>query len=120
MSGLYALFPKQSKSAAIKLAGSWPALWPDVDSAGVYLLFDTNFNLLYVGKTSLRQTFGSRFYDWFRRDKHTGGCRVIGEWSRKTPAYVATIAVQLPFEAPSLEEYLIHELRPSDNSVGAR
>lgn len=118
VSGLYALFPPKSKPP-FKLIGSWPDLWPNVDSAGVYVIFDASLNPLYVGKTSLRQNFGSRFYDWFCRERDTGGCRVRGVWSHK-PAYVATIPVQLPFEAPSLEEYLIHKLRPSDNQVGAR
>jgi hypothetical protein len=113
----YALFPTTANPPGIKLAGTWPDTWPDVDSPGVYLIFSARFDLLYIGKTSLGQTFGTRFYDWFRRERSTGRCRVIGEWSRR-PTYVATIPVKAPFEAPSLEEYLFQELHPTDNLVG--
>jgi len=115
----YALFPDTPNPTDIGLAGKWPDVWPDVDSPGVYLFLNANLDILYVGKTSLRQTFGARLYDWFKYEKGTRGCKVIGEWSHK-PAYVATIPVKAPFEAPSLEEYLFEELHPSDNLVGRK
>ena len=119
-SGLYALFPDTSiPPAGVKFAGKWPELWPDVDNPGVYVFLDANFDVTYVGKTFLKQSFGTRFYDWFKREKNTGACSVVGVW-KSPPAYVITVPVQEPFEAPSLEEYLIQELDPSDNLVGRK
>jgi hypothetical protein len=115
----YALFPEGPHPSGVKLVGRWPDEWPNVDSPGVYLILSANLDILYVGKTSLRQTFGTRLSDWFRSETDTGKCRVIGTWS-SSPTYVATIPVGAPFEAPSLEEYLIQELRPPDNLVGYR
>src|SRR5947209_8675107 len=98
----YALFPDTPKPADTELAGKWPDdVWPNVDRPGVYLFLDANLEILYIGKTSLRQTFGARFYDWFKYEKGTRRCEVVGEWSQR-PAYVATVPVQAPFEAPSL------------------
>jgi hypothetical protein len=119
LSDLYALFPSTASSHGFKPAGSWPGVWPNVDNPGVYLVFDANLKVLYVGKASLTQNFGTRLAEYFQYEKSTGSCEVRGGWSRR-PEYVGTIPVEAAFEAPSLEEYLIQELCPSDNTVGRK
>jgi hypothetical protein len=110
LSGLYALFPNAPEAASFEVIGGWPDYWPNVDSPGVYLIFDANLDLPWVGKASFARTVGSRLSDWFQYEN-------VGSWSRN-PAFVATVPVEAAFEAPSLEEYPIGELHPSDNAIG--
>ena len=115
----YALFP--DAPSRFELSGQWPDdYWPNVNSPGVYLIFDATLDLLYIGKTSL--DFGSRLAEYFQYEKSSRRCKIVEpeQWKAGPPAYVSTVPVQAPFEAASLEEYLIQELCPSDNSVGKR
>jgi hypothetical protein len=120
LSGLYALFP--GSNGAHKANFSWPEAWPDAEEPGVYMVFDSRLNLLYVGKA---RKIGWRLSEYFRYGKTRQGGLILGQcgvskrytWSRR-PEYIATVRVDQAFEASSLEEYLIVELRPPDNTAG--
>jgi len=59
-SGLYDLFPSEGNVVA-GVTARWTRIdWPNADSPGVYLIFDENLQLLYVGKASLKSTLGGR------------------------------------------------------------
>jgi outer membrane cobalamin receptor len=93
----------------------WPEDWPHHDKPGVYLVFDAEMKLLYIGVSHWLSV---------RLEKHfkygpDESCRIEGTWSSR-PAYVLTVAVSEPFEAPSLEAFLIAELNPSDNKLGRK
>jgi excinuclease UvrABC nuclease subunit len=83
------------------------------------MFYSKDGKLLYIGKASGRHFLGGRIASYFRwtdRQSKTGLC-AGGDWT-SVPSYVQTIKVHQPYEAPSLEEYLIQELRPSDNVRG--
>lgn len=120
-SGLYDLFPSNG-AVEVPVAATWPDdPWPFASRAGVYLIFDEKLDLLYVGKASLSSSLGERLCNYFRIDRDRGCCIRHDGW-KKTPRYVATIAVpeDMRFEAPALEEFLITRLQPIANSIGLR
>lgn len=114
-SALYDLFPKNQE-----LENCWPNKWPHNGEAGVYAIFDEDLNLLYVGKSSMNNSIGSRLssYFGFETDKSCLIKQPTG-WSQ-SPRFVQAIAVPegMRYEAPALEEYLIMKLTPPDNTKG--
>lgn len=78
---------------------------------GCYALFTDGGDLLYIGKASQNASIGSRLAAHFRNKTL--------EWV-KGARWVQMIEVTQPFEAPSLEEYLIGELQPQFNRHGRR
>ena len=112
----YHLTLKAPLSEPYDLASQWHAdSFPNADQPGCYFIFDAPGELLYVGKASLRSTVGRRLATYFYWNdgialRHTG-------WT-KTPTHIRTIAVNLAYEAASLEEFLIGELQPSQNTSG--
>ena len=98
----------------------WPNEWPHARQRGVYLILDAKQQILYIGKVSLNNTFGSRLGAYFQY-KDDSSCRILGKWSGD-PHFVITIAVpeDSPFEAPALEEFLITSFQPPNNSNGKR
>ena len=120
LSGLYALFPGEDKVAPNGIEINWPAEWPNVSQKGVYFVFGSGGRLLYIGKASMNGTLGARLNAYFKIEKTTGMCQVIQpSWTEK-PMYIATLPVpeDMGFEAAALEEYLIRELKPPDNTRG--
>ena len=93
--------------------------FPDSGAPGCYAFYDEQGTLLYVGKASMAHNLGSRVASYFRRDNTAGVTipRHVG-WKALPPRYVQTIPVRKPYEAPSLEEYLIGKLDPPDNTRG--
>lgn len=89
--------------------GAWEGT-PPSESAGCYILFSAAGELLYVGKASHGKTVGDRLV----RFRYKGS-----DWPQK-PAYVRIVEVTEPFEAPSLEEFLISILQPRFNKHGRR
>lgn len=78
----------------------WPGPWPHTGNPGVYLIFGSGMQLLYVGKATRLDTY-------FRPAGDDGdACRIhrADEWWRARPEFVATIAcdVDKGFEAPAL------------------
>lgn len=90
--------------------------WPFGERAGVYLMYDEALELFYIGKSSMNRCLGQRLYE------HFGGgdiCVPQDEWLQ--PArFLVIIAMpkDSPFEAPSLEEFLIRTLHPRVNANG--
>lgn len=85
----------------------WLAPWIDPGKCGVYLVFDENFYVIYIGKTSGSRGFEHRPACYFAKNNtepEEGVTRAVWE---KCPMGYVTVAVAEPFEAPSLEEYLI-------------
>ncbi len=110
LSALYVLFPEESAPLARM---RWDEIWPNCGRAGVYLIFSKTGTLLYVGKAWV---IGRRL-SWYFQYGENKGCKVIHDGWTETPMYVATVAVPdaSTFEAAALEEFLIRELKPSDN-----
>lgn len=97
----------------------WPQAWPHAERHGVYLMLGKNGDVLYIGKASTLRSLGARLGDYFP-DKTSKKVRFY--WKHWTPHYVITVAVPQdnPFEAASLEEYLVSTLCPEHNTVGKK
>ncbi len=91
--------------------------FPDADGPGVYVFYDEDEKLSYVGKASWSNTLGNRIASYFKSHPEQGIVPRSGHSWKRMPRYVQTISVQQHFEAPSLEEFLISELEPVDNSL---
>jgi hypothetical protein len=117
LSEFFALFPDESPGTAATL--KWPDPWPNGDKPGVYLVFGSGLELLYVGKA---WNLNSRVSSYFRYASDGSRRCELRHPRTHRPALVATIAVDEDkfFEAAGLEEYLIETLRPLDNARGAR
>ncbi len=100
------------------LKEDWPDTWPHAERAGCYVILGDNEEILWVGKASLRSAIGKRLSDHFGYGPNKE-CLPGGNWSAE-PRRVISIAVHDAVEAPSLEEYLIRELRPAENTIGHR
>ena len=88
----------------------------NADKPGCYFLFDTDDRLLYVGKASMRSSIGARVTAHFAWD----GSQlkpVNSDWVLP-PVFLRTVIVSVAWEAPSLEEYIIHHLKPKFNVAG--
>lgn len=107
VSGLYALFPDETPSFPTEF--SWEKHpWPGARHPGVYLIFDADVDLRYIGCANV---LGRRLNDYFKYISGRGSvCRVVHTGWRSPPRFVATITVEKPFEAGALEEYLIGKL----------
>ena len=104
----YSLFPTSDDEYGFK------DTWPSNEHGGVYLILDDNRNVIYVGQTKY---FGQRFYTYFKDED--GTCVPVHNWST-TPKAIITIPApdDAQYERLSLEEYLIQNLQPSDNTLG--
>ncbi len=92
---------------------------PCAEDGGVYAFFGKDGKLLYVGKASHSNTLGRRFCSYFYAKPDRLGAKPRHRWTKR-PRYALITATNPAFEAPSLEEYLIHKLKPTDNIVGLR
>jgi excinuclease UvrABC nuclease subunit len=112
-----ALFPELELAPEVSLKFENP--WPLCMSQGVYFIFGSGVRLLYVGKASMGSCIGARLSSHFLG---TGpkGCRVVNPYWSEEPRFVASLAVPegMAYEAPALEEYLIAQLSPPDNTYG--
>jgi hypothetical protein len=93
---------------------------PGQDGAGCYLFWSGNKELLYIGKVSWKNKLVARIMQYFNWDQERTA--VITKQNHRwtsPPVYVSTIGVQIPYQAPSLEEYLIGALKPPNNTIGA-
>lgn len=108
--GLYDLWPESNRIADV--TADWSGPWPFADRAGVYLIFNGQRQLLWVGSA---WKLGPRLYQHFGAGP---ACKISG-WS-SPPRYVIIVAVptDMRFEASMLEEYLILQLHPCDNRAG--
>ena len=94
---------------------------PCAADKGVYAFFNKQEDLLYVGKASHSDSLGKRICSYFHAETDDQGARPRHPWTANgRPRYVLITATYHAFEAPSLEEYLIQELQPPENSVGRK
>jgi len=108
------LFPSQPTTGNYTPQFTWADPWPFGDRAGVYLIYSASFDLSYVGTAQrLSSRLSQHFYG---RD-----CCVFHEnFGPQSPRFVINIAVpvNMRFEAPALEAYLIEKLKPVGNVKG--
>jgi hypothetical protein len=111
------LYPSRPAPTRFSPKLTWKDPWPFDKNPGVYLLYGEDFELLYIGKTSMRRCLGERLYDHFGGDG--GACAPREEWL-KSVRFVINVAVpkELSFEAPAIEEFLIRKLQPKINGTG--
>jgi excinuclease UvrABC nuclease subunit len=88
-------------------AGKPPSYRP-----GCYAIFSISGSLLYIGKASHAASVGSRLAAHLRK--------IRPEWIPLGLGHILIVTVDEPFEAPSLEEFLIHHLQPPLNDRGRR
>lgn len=111
LSEMFSLFPEIGHGSECKQ--HWPAAWPNADRPGIYMFFGADLELIYIGKAAC---LGVRLGQHFRyADGRGSGCVMAQSGWKKVPHFVATVAIAEPFEATSLEEYLIGRLRPEEN-----
>ncbi len=96
---------------------NWDTGYPFGDRAGCYAFFDANKKLVYIGKASLSHILGRRIDSYFLRSGSSPSAVLKHQWE-SPPRYIVSIAVSKPYEAPSLEEFLIDKLQPSENLRG--
>jgi len=116
-SEFYDLFPSIDPSIS---DSAWPDTYPHVEKPGVYIIFDSEQCVLYIGKASWSSSFGARLSTYFGFGK-SNECvlRKPHSWKGNHRFLVVIpMSEKLKFEAPALEEYLITELQPKDNSIG--
>lgn len=106
----------ESISEPYDMQKNWPDPWPNNMLAGAYLLFSDSYELLYVGKASL---IGRRLMAHFQysADRKSG---VAVDTEASGTRYIVTVGLHHVFSwlAPSLEEYLIANLKPNRNKIG--
>lgn len=90
--------------------------WPNNGRPGVYIFADENNRVLYIGKASV--TISSRLSAYWCKGKN--GETKPKDWKSENIRYVYTIGIpnDRAFEAPSIEEFLISQLKPERNTVG--
>ena len=118
LSGLYDLYPP---TEGIECKYFWPNDYPFVNSAGVYFIFDSDLQILYIGKASMSSWLGARLSTYFRKGPNGECILKHADYWKGAPQFVAVIPMVQDFkwEAPALEEYLIMRFNPIDNKAGA-
>lgn len=108
------LFPEEPSPEKFTAEAIWKDLWPYAERAGVYLIYDQDFKLLYVGKA---WRFGNRLAQHF--GSNPSHCMLLKKFSSR-PRYVINVAVpsDMAFEAAALEAFLVYGLKPEDNIHG--
>ena len=81
---------------------------PAAGRPGCYVVYDSSGSAVYVGKASCGSFVGARLR--LRQ--------AAGRWPEAR--YVQIVEVAEPFEAPSLEEYILSKFRTSRNVNGAK
>lgn len=113
VSKLLDMFPSHPMVTTFKKELTWKDPWPFATRAGVYIIYDASIKMIYIGKASV---IGNRLASYFG-----GGAECVfrQEWGIP-PRFLRVIAVplEMPFEAPALEEFLISNLHPELNTHG--
>ena len=82
-SGIYSLFPQEGEYG-------WPDPWRNGSSPGVYILLNSNEEVIYIGEAV---TIGKRFGDYFRYDENNNNDCMIKDVSKKDSKYVVSFAL---------------------------
>jgi hypothetical protein len=85
--------------------------YPNSDKSGVYVIYSEKGN--YIGKASLLGPRLSQHFVW--KNDRTVLIPTMKRWGNAPPRYVQTVATRHPYEAPSLEAYLLLKLQPLQN-----
>lgn len=80
---------------------------PEAAKPGCYVFYSETGEVLYIGKASLSMDVGARLWAHDHSSPRAS-------W-RDLATFVQFVTVSEPFEAPSLEEFLIGKLHPSGN-----
>lgn len=110
------LFPDAPQKIELGAHTTWKDSWPFATRPGVYIIYSSSLDLIYIGKTSMNRCIGKRLYEYFG-----DGPECIIKKEKLCKARVVVIAAvpkDMPFEAPALEEYLIKKLQPPQNDLG--
>ena len=91
--------------------------WPFSDNYGVYAILQQD-EVLYIGKAS-EGKLGYRLSAHITKDNNGNPQLDPNKW-KEEPTNIMTFKVpkDSPFEASSLEEFLIQELKPPLNKIG--
>ncbi|WP_318505578.1 hypothetical protein [Photobacterium leiognathi] len=103
----------------IYIKNIWPESWEIGNTKGIYAIFHHE-ELLYIGKAS-QQPIGKRLSAHFQHSEDKSYAIPTGVWSKDPTHFVAWgVPDDSFFEASSLEEFLIHNLKKylPDNTVG--
>jgi hypothetical protein len=92
--------------------------YPNSDRPGCYAIFTASDELLYIGKASNNNVMGFRLGAIWHLNADKIAYIPRGDWGGKKPQIIRTIPVNEPYEAPSLEDFLIRELQPPCNTIG--
>ena len=108
--------PELKISDIYDLDTDWTNSYPNASLPGIYVFFDRDGELLYIGKVSRKNVLGKRLSAYFGHDDE-GGWKLHKphEWEPYGfPKYICTIPLPADhsFEAPAIEEYLIAKLNP--------
>ncbi len=114
----YCISPVFKASKPFDVDGDPALKYPNADSAGCYAIYTASDELLYIGKASNKHVMGFRLGAIWHLNADKAAYIPRGDWGGKKPQVVRTIPVNEPHEAPSLEEFLIRELRPPCNTIG--
>ncbi len=90
--------------------------YPFANDPGVYIVLDKKEFVLYVGKASFNSNIGARLGSYFEYGENRSFAVKSGQHWTEDPKFVVAIKVSAAYEAPSLEEYLIRQLDPPDNT----
>ena len=115
---IYCLFPKEVDDSSY--TAYWPSSYNSIngDKPGIYIILGKQMNVLYIGKASLNNRINKRLASYFKYEKVGKGCHVNhSNWTEK-PYYIVGFPVEFPYEASSLEEYLLSKSLPPDNKIG--
>jgi len=119
LSGIYDLKPHLSAVTSVEVQSDWWDAWPNADRKGVYALFGSQLDLIYIGKVSMKNTIGARLSGYFINDNE-GICKLKDSRIANDPRYISTAAFpdDIAFFSAALEEFLIAKLNPINNQRG--
>jgi hypothetical protein len=115
----YGISPAFKISEPFDVERDLKAQYPNSDSAGCYAVYTASYELLYIGVAANSNVIGLRLGDIWRLNADKTAVVSKKDWDKK-PQIVRTIPVPVdrPYEALSLEGFLIQELQPQYNKVG--
>ena len=113
----YCINPVFKASKPLDIERDLTAQYPNSDRAGCYAIYTASGELLYIGKASNKNVMGERLGHHFHYSADKTALVPRKDWGGKKPQIIRTIRVHQPYEAPSLEEFLVRELRPLRTDV---
>lgn len=95
--------------------------YPSAQLPGVYIICDSNNQILRIGKASCNSNITTRLSSYFRwGKKESEGVHKHTGYDNAKILYTIGVPKEHAFEAPAIEEYLIVYLKPPYNKNGLR